>query len=310
MNLSTRQMRAFLHVARIGNFTRAAEQAHITQAGLSILVREMEKQLGCRLFDRTTRVVSLTPEGRRLLPVVERLVTDLDDVAAELGAAGEAARRTLRIAATPLVSSHLLPRVFNSFHAAHPQVSLRLFDADLRDVEAMVAAGDADMGLGFFFKAAPGLQRTPVGRFHLMRVAPVDGGNGGNDGDASRATPAFGQAPWSALRGDELIGLPPGNPIQKVIDQHLGAIGLADAQRPAFNFFGTLISMVEAGFGTAVMPTFALAACRRHRVRTDVLTKPKVGLDFYRIAKRGAHETEAMQAFVATLEKALPALSR
>lgn len=301
MNLSTRQMRAFLQVARIGNFTRAAEQAHITQAGLSILVREMEKQLGCRLFERTTRVVSLTPEGRRLLPVVERLVTDLDDVAAELGAAGDAARRTLRIAATPLVSSHLLPRVFHGFRAAHPQVSLRLFDADLRDVEAMVAAGDADLGLGFFFKAAAGLERTPVGRFELMRVAPCEG-----DG----APPPMGTVRWSALRGDELIGLPPGNPIQKVIDAHLATLGLADARRPAFNFFGTLIAMVEAGFGTAVMPTFALAACRRHRVRTDVLTQPKVGLDFYRIAKRGAHETEAMQAFVAALAKALPALSR
>ncbi|OAK65708.1 LysR family transcriptional regulator [Variovorax paradoxus] len=302
MNLSTRQMRAFLHVARIGNFTRAAEQAHITQAGLSILIREMEKQLGCRLFERTTRVVSLTPEGRRLLPVVERLMTDLDDVAAELGAAGDAARRTLRIAATPLVSSHLLPQVFSTFRAAHPQVSLRLFDADLRDVEAMVAAGDADMGLGFFFKAAPGLERTPVGRFQLMRVSRLDA-----DADVP---PGVGTAPWSSLRGAELVGLPPGNPIQKVIDQHLATIGRADAQRPAFNFFGTLISMVEAGFGTAVMPTFALAACRRHRVRTDVLAKPKVGLDFYRITKRGAHETEAMQAFVATLVKALPELSR
>jgi DNA-binding transcriptional LysR family regulator len=303
MNLSTRQMRAFLQVARLGNFTRAAEQAHITQAGLSILIREMEKQLGCRLFDRTTRVVSLTPAGRRLLPVVERLVTDLDDVAAQLGAEGDEARQTLRIAATPLVSSHLLPQVFTTFREAHPQVSLRLFDADLRDVEAMVAAGDADMGLGFFFKAAAGLERTPVGRFHLMRVMAST--------DAADEPSAIGTAPWSALRTAELIGLPSDNPIQKVIDQNLVAtIGRADAQRPTFNFFGTLISMVEAGFGTAVMPTFALAACRRHRVRTDVLVKPRVGLDFYRIAKRGAHETEAMQAFVATLVKALPALSR
>lgn len=302
MNLSTRQMRAFLQVARLGNFTRAAEQAHITQAGLSILIREMERQLGCRLFDRTTRVVSLTPAGRRLLPVVERLVTDLDDVAAQLGAEGDEARQTLRIAATPLVSSHLLPQVFTTFLQAHPQVSLRLFDADLRDVEAMVAAGEADIGLGFFFKAAAGLERTPVGRFHLMRVAP--------SGDEADGPAAVGTAPWSALRTAELIGLPSGNPIQKVIDQHLATIGRADAQRPTFNFFGTLISMVEASFGTAVMPTFALAACRRHRVRTDVLVKPKIGLDFYRIAKRGAHETEAMQAFVATLVKALPALSR
>jgi DNA-binding transcriptional LysR family regulator len=239
MNLSTRQMRAFLQVARLGNFTRAAEQAHITQAGLSILIREMEKQLGCRLFDRTTRVVTLTPSGRRLLPVVERLVTDLDDVAAQLGAEGDEARQTLRIAATPLVSSHLLPQVFNTFRQAHPQVNLRLFDADLRDVEAMVTAGDADMGLGFFFKAAAGLERTPVGRFHLMRVA--------SSAEEDDEAPAIGTAPWSALRTAELIGLPPGNPIQKVIDQHLVAtIGRADAQRPTFNFFGTLISMVEA----------------------------------------------------------------
>ena len=299
MNLTTRQMRAFLQVARIGNFTRAAEQAHITQAGLSILIREMEKQLGCRLFDRTTRMVSLTPAGRRLLPVVERLVTDLDDVAAQLGAEGDAARQTLRIAATPLVSSHLLPWVFASFRAAHPQVALRLFDADLRDVEAMVAAGEADLGLGFFFKAAAGLDRTPVGRFELMRVTQAVA-----DGEP------VGTAPWSALRGATLIGLPPGNPIQKVIERQLGEIGLADAQRPAFNFFGTLISMVEAGFGTAVMPTFALAACRRHRVKTDVLLKPRVGMDFFRLTKRGTHETEAMRAFSETLAKALPALSR
>ena len=239
------------------------------------------------------------PAGRGLLAVVEGLFTDLDDVPAELGAEGDAARQTLRIAATPLVSSHLLPWVFASFRAAHPQVALRLFDADLRDVEAMVAAGEADLGLGFFFKAAAGLDRTPVGRFELMRVTQAVA-----DGEP------VGTAPWSALRGATLIGLPPGNPIQKVIERQLGEIGLADAQRPAFNFFGTLISMVEAGFGTAVMPTFALAACRRHRVKTDVLLKPRVGMDFFRLTKRGTHETEAMRAFSETLAKALPALSR
>ena len=294
-------MRAFLHVARIGNFTRAAEQAHMTQAGLSTLVREMERQLGCRLLDRTKRKVRLTAAGLRLLTVVERVVTDLDDVTAQLGVEGDAARQTLRIAATPLVSSHLLPQVFHRFRESHPSVSLKLFDADLRDVEAMVVGGEADMGLGFFFKAAPGLDRAPVGRFHLMRVAAAA---------SEQASLATGTVPWSALRSAELIGLPQSNPIQKVIDVHLGAIGRADPQRQAFNFFGTLISMVESGFGTAVMPTFALAACRRHRVRTDVLVKPKVELDFYRITKRGAYESEAMRSFSDTLVKALPALSR
>jgi DNA-binding transcriptional LysR family regulator len=261
----------------------------MTQAGLSTLVREMERQLGCRLFDRTTRMVSLTAAGRQLLPVVERVVTDLDDVTSRLGVEGDLARQTLRIAATPLVSSNLLPQVFGQFRESHPSI------------EEMVVQGEAEMGLGFFFKAAPGLERTPVGRFHLMRVMRAE---------SEQASQATGTVPWSSLRTAELVGLPPDNPIQKVIDVHLGAIGRADAQRPAFNFFGTLISMVEAGFGTAVMPTFALAACRRHRVRTDVLVKPKVELDFFRITKRGAHESEAMRAFGNTLVKALPALSR
>ena len=300
MNLSMRQMRAFLHVARIGNFTRAAEQAHMTQAGLSTLVREMERQLGVRLFDRTTRMVGLTAAGRRLLPVVERVLGELDEVTGRLGAEGNAARQTLRIAATPLVSSNLLPQVFAGFRESHPRIKLRLFDADLRDVEAMVVEGEADMGLGFFFKAAPGLERMPVGHFQLMRVAPSD----------ADEAPLIGSVPWSSLRGAQLLGLPPSNPIQKLIDGHLAAVGAADPDRPAFNFFGTLISMVEAGFGSAVMPTFALAACRRHRVRTDLLAKPKVGLDFYRITRRGVQETEAMQAFCKTLAKALPALSR
>ena len=299
MNLSVRQMRAFLQVARIGNFTRAAEAAHLTQAGLSTLVREMERQLDVRLFDRTTRMVALTAAGRKLLPVVERVLSELDDVAAHLGAQGEEARQTLRIAATPLVSSNLLPQVFARFREAHPEVKLRLFDADLRDVQAQVEAGEAEMGLGFFFKAAPGIERLAVGHFQLMRVSAA----------SSAAAGSRGGVPWSALRGASLIGLPPANPIQKVIERELERIGRAHEERPEFNFFETLISMVESGFGTAVMPSFALTACRRHRVSTDLLVRPKVGLDFYRITRRGVSPSDAMRAFTDTLVDALPALS-
>src|SRR5262249_32467986 len=117
MNLSMRQIRAFLHVARTGNFTRAAERAHMTQAGLSILVREVERQIGARLFDRTTRAVRLTEAGRRLATVAESVLQQLDDAEAEVGAMGTVARQQLRIAATPLVSAHLLPQLLADFRA-------------------------------------------------------------------------------------------------------------------------------------------------------------------------------------------------
>ena len=296
MNLSLRQLQVFLHVARIGNFTRAAEKAHMTQAGLSIMVREMEKQLDCRLFDRTTRMVVLTDAGRDLLPVAQRVVGDLEAVVSRLGVAGQRARQTLRIAATPMIASDILPRVFQAFRQSHPHVELRLFDADLPQVEAMVADGSADVGLGFFFKQLSGLDRTPVGQFRLMRIACAQG--------PQSALP--GSVPWTALRDQPLIGLPMKHPIQRMIEPHLEKIGRGNEDRLNFNLFETLISMVEAGLGAAVIPSFALVACHRHQVATDFLVKPAVSIGLYQVTRRGYKGSEVLDEFRATLKGALP----
>ncbi len=298
MNLTTRQMRAFRYVARTQNFTRAAELAHMTQAGLSILVREMERQLGVRLFDRTTRAVQLTPAGRRLEPVVDRVLVELDGVTEEISFLGNTVRHTLRIAATPLVSSDLLPLLLAIFRKTQPHVKVSLLDARLEEVERAILDEEADMGLGFFFKATPGLKRTSVASFQLMRVTAANG-----------VTRPVGRVSWSALESDPLIGLPPENPIQKVIDLQLGKLGITKADVQSVSFFNTLISMVEAGFGTAIIPTFAMAACKRHDVNTDLLISPKIDLSFYRLSKRGVKETDAMGEFVSLLRDRLPLMS-
>jgi len=298
MNLTTRQMRAFRYVARTQNFTRAAELAHMTQAGLSILVREMERQLGVRLFDRTTRAVQLTPAGKRLAPVIERVLVELDGVTEEISSLGETVRHTLRIAATPLVSSDLLPHLLAVFRKKLPHVKISLQDARLEEVERAILDEEADLGLGFFFKATPGLTRASIASFQLMRISPANG--------EKRNT---GSIPWSALQNDELIGLPAGNPIQKVIDLQLAKQGIRNADVQSVSFFNTLISMVESGFGTAIIPTFAMTACERHDVNVDLLISPKIELSFYRISKRGAKDSEAIVEFVKLLKERLPSMS-
>lgn len=64
MSISLRQLEAFVAVCNEGNFSKAAQRIHISQSGLSILIRELEQSLECRLFDRSTRQVSLTDAGR------------------------------------------------------------------------------------------------------------------------------------------------------------------------------------------------------------------------------------------------------
>jgi len=290
-------------VARLGNFTRAAEAMHVTQAGLSIMMRELEAQLQCRLFDRTTRIVSLTPAGERFLPVAGRVASDLEAAAEQLGALAEQARHTLRVGVTPLVSSNILPAASAAFRRIHPQVKLQVVDTDPYQVQAMVERGEIDFGLGAFFKATAGVELAPLFEYQLIWIAPPR-----RHGDAPDLS--AGRLPWTALAKAPLVGLPPENRIQQVIESHLEGIGRAHEERPIFNNFETLIAMVGAGAGSAVVPSYAIAACRRHGVQTALLAEPEAALNFYRITRRGREPASMMADFVEAFVASVPRLSR
>src|SRR5438105_12615072 len=129
MNITSRQLKAFLLTAQHQSFSRAAEQLFITQSGMSVLVRELEAQLGFRLFDRTTRRVSLTEFGVKFLPIADRSLLDLEAAAANIGRAATEADRHLCIGATPLVAAGLLPPAIAEYAKRKPDLEIRVYDA-------------------------------------------------------------------------------------------------------------------------------------------------------------------------------------
>lgn len=296
MNFSLRQLQVFLHVARIGNFTRAAEKVHMTQAGLSILIREMENQLDCRLFDRTTRTVTLTEAGQELLPVAQRVVSDLESVIDRLNKTAQRTRQVLRLAAPPLVSSGTLPRVFQRFSETHPHAELRLFDCRQPQVISAVADGEVDMGLGIFFRPPANLECRQLAQFRLMKASPSTG----------PAATLQRTASWSSLKDAKLIGLPPVDDITRFVKPHLDKIGRGDEELPTFQSLDTLIAMVGAGVGTAIVPTQVLETCQRHHVTTELLIKPAVNLGFYQLTRRGIKQSPLMHAFCEAVQAVLP----
>ena len=80
MNITLRQLRAFVTVAETGKFTLAADMLGVSQSSLSLLVRDLENLLGLRLFDRHTRRLELTDAGHDLLPVAQKTLMDLSSV--------------------------------------------------------------------------------------------------------------------------------------------------------------------------------------------------------------------------------------
>src|SRR5260370_9075665 len=109
MNISSRQLKAFVLTARHQSFSRAAEKLFMTQSGMSVLMRELEGQLGFRLFDRTTRKVALTEFGTKFLPVADRSLIELEAAASVIGRAPSAPNPRIAIGATPLSATKLLP---------------------------------------------------------------------------------------------------------------------------------------------------------------------------------------------------------
>lgn len=279
-----RQLRAFVSIARVQSFTRAAEQLHITQPGLSGMVREIEQQLDCRLFERTTRAVRLTEHGRAFLPVATRVLAELDEAASSLGQLSDKGRRRLVVGATPVIASSILPQACRAFALTHPGVQVQVHDLDRSHVHAAVQDGALDAGFGVFLDAASGIRRTPLLKTELVLVRNAQ--QGGKS--AVR---------WSEVQAaTPLLGLPEKNPIQKLVDSHVGA-ATPDEPRQAFNQLHTLLAMVEAGAGSSVLPSFVAAAAQRYGVVLQTITRPRVPLEFYEITRAGAPRNALLVEF-------------
>jgi len=275
MNFSSRQLRAFLLVARYRSFTRAAHALFITPSGLSVLIKELETQLGFRLFDRTTRHVAPTSYGSEMLPLVQKTLSELETATTRIGRSATRASQSLALGAPPLISANVLPQAIREFREYYPALRIRLFDGIQSEILQMVESGKLDMGLGVF-GATPGIRRTPFFRFSLM-VIRAD-----NDAAAHRASTT-----WSSLQGETMISLPAGSPIQKMVDKHLTKAGVVCRNAAVVNLLDTQIAMVEAGEGIAVIPAFGLAAVRNRHVVMSRLVNPVVNLDFFQISDRG-----------------------
>jgi LysR family transcriptional regulator, carnitine catabolism transcriptional activator len=274
MEFTSRQLRAFHLVAQHRNFTRAAEALFITPSGLSVLIRELERQLGFRIFDRTTRQVSLTAQGSELLAVTRPALNALEEGVYRIEQAVNRKNRRISIGTTPWFAAHVIPPAIKEFRDTHPDLEVQLFDGNIRAIARRVQANKLDFAVGIFDRM-PGIKRVPFFRFSLMLVRP-------DDGRPTRSS----TSPWSALAGETLISLTKDYPHEQLIQTQLARMGIACKRGQTVNLLDTQIGLVDAGLGIAVIPSFGVLAAGGRKVKITELD-PAVTLEFYEISNRG-----------------------
>ncbi len=143
-----RQLAAFIAVAELSSFTRAAVRLHLTPSAVSSLIGEFEDTLRFQLFSRNTRKVSLTSQGRRFLPaaIAAQRQFRLAEIAAE--DAREGSFEILRVAAPQVMASMILPGLIEEFSSTNPRVRVRIRDSGVVWLTELVESGEADLALG------------------------------------------------------------------------------------------------------------------------------------------------------------------
>lgn len=170
MNLSSKQLRAFVELATERNFTRAARKCHLSQSAFSALVANIEEQAGLRLFHRSTRRVELTAEGESFMPVAVRLLGDLEHAFEELRDRVQKRKGRVTVAALPSIAGGALPPVIARFRERHPGIEVVLRDVTADACLDLVRQRQADFALTAALAPGADLRSEPLmtDSFHLV----------------------------------------------------------------------------------------------------------------------------------------------
>ncbi|TBR36756.1 MULTISPECIES: LysR family transcriptional regulator [Dyella] len=249
MNVSLRQLRAFLAVARLQHFRRAAEHLHLSQPAVSRHIAELESELEVRLFDRNTREVVLTDAGRYLQGAVERVLDELEGVLGQVHSEGQRRHGKVRVAAVPTLSAGLMPEAIARCAATYPELTVQLHDLVQTDALISVSNGEVDFGVAIEPADRETFDCTTILHDPFVLVCRTD------HPLASRKS-----VTWKSLRNEALVLLDHASGSRRLIDEQLVAHGVDAKVVQQTGHTLTAFRMVEAGLGITVTPALSLPA--------------------------------------------------
>ncbi|HEY9281585.1 MAG TPA: LysR family transcriptional regulator [Eoetvoesiella sp.] len=148
MNISLRQLRAFVAVAENQSFTKAANVLHSTQSALSVLVKELEEEVGFRLLDRTTRQVVLSDSGLGFYQMAHKLLEEFRSVVREASDIAMLNRGVVRVGATEAAACSLIVPAIAAYHRLKPGIEVRLIITLVPTMFNALRSGEVDYIIG------------------------------------------------------------------------------------------------------------------------------------------------------------------
>ena len=160
--LDTRQLRAFVELARSCSFTAAAKALFLSQSAVSHSLKALEAELNCILFDRQGKTVRLSPAGEVLLPRAERCLREMELARGDIQALGRWGHGRLRLGATASLCQYFMPAVLREFRDCFPDCAVSIEAANSSEMAEQVMEGKLDLAFGMIPRRCDGLEIRPL----------------------------------------------------------------------------------------------------------------------------------------------------
>ena len=282
--MADRRLKIFHTVARLLNFTKAAEELHMTQPAVTFQIRQLEEQFNTRLFDRTHNKVTLTEVGKqvysysdRILKLYEEMTRSITDMTGDVSG-------SVTLGASTTIAEYMLPLLIGAFKLKYPDVIINLKESNTEDIVSMVENNDIDLGIVEGFVNNKNLLVEECKMDHLVVIMPND----------------HALADAQQLRVEDFISYPfisreHGSGTQEVITSYVEKHGNGEVLNICFELSSpeAIKGAVEAGMGIAIVSQSTIIKELKLGTLTAVELQPSLERPFSFVRQRYKFKSRA-----------------
>jgi DNA-binding transcriptional LysR family regulator len=285
MKIDTLGVQAFVAIAELGSFRKAADSLHITQTALTRRLQNLEAHLGVMLIERTTRSVSLSTVGIDFLPRARRLLSELSTALSAIRETGHTQRGDIAIACVPTVGVHYLPRIIQEYARRFPDNRIKILDHSSAGVAGAVMRREAEFGINIRGSLNSDLQSVPLLDDRYLLICR-------NDHPLARKK----KLAWRQIEPFPLIFAGDSSSNRPLLDAALAAQGVALKAYYEVQRSSTAVGLVAEGVAAAVVPALAIQRGAYPRIHSIPLVDPVISRSLVLITRRSAQLSPAAQA--------------
>lgn len=292
--MEIRQIRAFVAIAESGTFTAGAQRVHVTQAAISMQIRQLESEIGAKVFVRAPRHVILTEAGEHLLRRARHILREHDAALDEIAEIAGAERGRLRIgSASAMVLTDQLPAVLKELRKQHPAAEISVTSGTSEALVDQILAGDLDVAFVSLPVDVRGIQTERLNDDQLVAIA-------------SPSHKLAKQKTISAytLAGERLILGERGGNTRRLIDQFFAQAGVTIRVAMELSRQQAIKRMVEEDMGVGIVPLQSVKEeVEKGRLVRWWIEGAQINWELGLAQLSGGYESPIMQKFVSLAHK-------